>query len=571
MKYNNFELVKSRIDFRKHLEKHEDLHVNSAGLRGYHNHEDSKAKDCFQYYEETDSYFCFHCKEGGDLITYEMNRLNLPTEWDALKSLASDYNITLHTHKEDVKSDEFIKNQERGRLVSEILKEACIYYHSKLQDVHIEWLTSRGFTDATISKNLIGYALKSKDSLYKHIKSRFPDVEDELLLSTGLFAYVDGKFTDHFKGRVIFPTFSTSKKDVCYMTGRDFIGNQNAKYKHLRLRDTDDVVRKSMWNMHSISDTSKPIIICEGTIDALLVDQEFGDRYAVVSPFGSQLSKDNIEFLSSVVQEKSSEYETFNFIILNDTDRSGMSGAVKSGKLLSKQCEEKLRIKHGYSKDASIADRKAAIKSAKKEMPLVELTILRKPPYIDKIDAADFIVSGKKDELEYWIEASVSLSYIEKYKDRDPIRFFDNPKGYNFRPKYLVDEILFEGRFFQCAADTLYQYKSDGSGGFYTDKDTESTVRKIVNRKLGKQKGIQRATEIVNLLKVGLYFEPIIDTNNITDPNEINFRNGILNSSTMDFRSSTVDDLFLYQLPVCYKKDAKCDNFDRFVSEVLPG
>jgi putative DNA primase/helicase len=50
----------------------------------------------------------------------------------------------------------------------------------------------------------------------------------------------------------------------------------------------------------------------------------------------------------------------------------------------------------------------------------------------------------------------------------------------------------------------------------------------------------------------------------------INFKNGILDINTFEFREATPDDLFTYQLDVDYDPEALCPNIDRFTHEILP-
>ena len=559
------EIIKSRVSIGQHLLKYENLERFGNRLQGEHSKHESKNKMCLAVYPDSDSFHCFHvgCTANGDIINYEMDRLGCDFK-DACESLAQEYSIELPTGgppltEEQKKEREVAK--ERRTTVAGLLNATAQFYHDSLGDKR-EYFVSRGFRDDTIDDNLLGYAGGVKNSLYTHLKQLCDD--DDILLSTGLVYKQDnGIIIDSLINRYVFPYYQNNMRDVSYFIGRDATGKSKAKYKKLRVNGSHKAVEHVLWNAHSVKDNDKPILVCEGIVDAILVKQEFDKDFYVVSPVTTRINSPDIDRISDLLSQRQHK-----IIFLNDNEdnNAGTQGALDTAEKVNKAVAEKLGKKLGYSNKLSKTKQEMIAKEIKKSMPIIQIATLRKPPYQDKIDAADFIQARKIQELKYWIDAARDVKQVKYYLDDNPQRFFDSPNGRDFRLKYLTDEILYEGRYFITAGDRLHEYKHSNGGGFYSSKSCEADIVKLAKRKLGKYHGVQRANEVVSSLKM----DKVVDVDSFNRDN-INYSNGILDIETMSLRESTVDDIFINILPVNYDPNATCDNFDRFLSEVVPG
>ena len=557
------EIIKSNVSIEEHIGRFDNLQQRGNILQGDHHKHTSENGICLMVRPDSQSFYCFHCEAGGDIISYEMDRLGVDFK-DACISLAEMYNIELPQGKPLTEEEQKERKQakERRNTVAGLLNAACEFYHDNLGE-HREYFEKRGFKAEIIDNHRLGYADGNRKSLYNHLTQFCSD--DDMLESTGLF-YRDkqsGKLSDSLNERYIFPYFINNIGDVSYFIGRDATGKHKAKYHKIRVNGSDDAVEHVLWNGHSIKNNDKPIIVCEGIVDALLVKQEFDKKYYVVSPVTTRINAPDIDRITDLLSQRKHK-----IIFLNDNEdnQSGTQGALDTADKVLKSVVEKLQKKFNYDPNANEKTRNEISGKIVAVLPEILIATLRKPSYQDKVDAADFIQARKIQELEYWIEAARSVKQVKEYLNDDPQRFFDAPKGRDFRLKYLTDEVLYEGRYFITAGDKLHEYKHKDGGGFYDGRTCEAEIVKLAKRKLGKYHGVQRANEVVASLKI----DKVVDVDNFNRKN-INYNNGILDISTMKLRKSTVDDIFINILPVNYEPDAECPNFDKFLSEVVPG
>jgi len=500
---------------------------------------------CLVVYDE--SFYCFHCHVGGDVIAYEQDRLGCDFN-DAVRSLADTYNIPLIEGEALSEEEKQAREQAKARLntIAGLLNAAAAFYHSNLGK-HREYFRERGFTDETIDKHKLGFALGGT-KLLKHLRQFCTD--ENVLLGTGLFFKDDhGALKESFYNRYMFPYVCNNQGDVSYLIGRDATGKAKAKYKKLRERDTDPSVEHILWNAWQVRDNEKPIVVCEGIVDAMLCEQEFGDWYYVISPVTTRINKHDVERISDVLSQRH-----HRVIIVNDNEanHAGLQGALDSA--LKVAGAVKVQLQNSLSSQSEIKDR----------MPDIRIATLRKPPYREKVDCADYIQCGRVKELAYWIEAARPPQAVLKYIKNDPLRFFDIPsKERGYRTKYLVDEIRQEGRYFLTAGDTLHCYSHVNGGGYY--KECERDMKVLASEKLGIYSGRERVNEAIWSLALD---ESVDDTQ---PPKLVNLKNGVLDVDNLKLRKSSVDDLYLYQIPVEWSLDARCPKFDKFLSEVSAG
>jgi hypothetical protein len=95
---------------------------------------------------------------------------------------------------------------------------------------------------------------------------------------------------DKYIGRIIIP-FYDKKNKIYYYQARDLIGN-DPKYLN-RIQDKD----KALYNIHNI-DTTKPVIVLEGIIDSLFVNNSLAVIGLALSEYIiDKLSKLNVHYL----------------------------------------------------------------------------------------------------------------------------------------------------------------------------------------------------------------------------------------------------------------------------------
>jgi len=96
----------------------------------------------------------------------------------------------------------------------------------------------------------------------------------------------------------------------------------------------------------------------------------------------------------------------------------------------------------------------------------------------------------------------------------------------------------------------------------------KTKIQELTRKVLGYIYTPQRVNKIIAKIEADTLIDEddFFNTNNI---NEIPVQNGILNLITLELEEFTPKKIFFNKLPVKYDVDAKCENIDKFLSEVL--
>ncbi|MGC8747194.1 MAG: CHC2 zinc finger domain-containing protein, partial [Candidatus Saccharicenans sp.] len=135
-----------------------------VGLCPFHSEKDPS----FTVDEEKQLFHCFGCGIGGDLFSLVMEKENM-TFPEAVRLLAEKYHIPLPESRTSYKE---AKLEEK---IFEINEKALNYFRNNLLKTQegkraLEYLRGRKFTEETIKKLRLGYALNSWDSLFQNFK-----------------------------------------------------------------------------------------------------------------------------------------------------------------------------------------------------------------------------------------------------------------------------------------------------------------------------------------------------------------------------------------------------------------
>ena len=245
-----------------------------------------------------ESWKCFGCGKGGDIFTFVMERDNLPFG-EALTLLASKAGVVLdeRSKAEDVR---------RARL-RDVLEGAVSFYHAiltthDLGTPALEYLRSRGFTDATIESERLGWAPESWDACSKALAAKrgaTPEEMEAVGLTTersgGRGAY------DRFRARIIFPIRDASGK-ITGLGGRllpadDARGDHGPKYLNSAATPLFDKSRTLYLIDKAKSGIRKrgTAVLVEGYTDALMAHQSGFDN--VVASMGTALTPAQVALL----------------------------------------------------------------------------------------------------------------------------------------------------------------------------------------------------------------------------------------------------------------------------------
>ena len=539
------EAIRSQIDIANHIRQYEELKTERNEQVGAHNH-NSQGKRCLHVYTETNTFYCFHCHAGGDVVAYEANRLNLPWE-QAIDALINAYNLSPPNETPQQRQVRIKKIAERVP-VQQLMLEAFKLYHNNLSEGHRDYLRLRGLTDETIDTNLIGYAPPDGrwlvNELYKHTHNK----DKDQMLGTGLFfSNSNGTLKDRYENRFVIPYWKFGQ--IVFSTGRACYEADPKKYvKHLTKNDkfpfvADSAVQHIVWGEDQIRPYAE-IIVAEGIIDALLAKQEFGENHTILSPTGTTWSNKQIEQLT----EKTAKVKSITFVADAERSGAGESGAIRTmQKILSAweqlKKDSPQKFNQVQNKDKKTKDDPDTIPY----IPMLKMARLRRAPELQKIDLADYITTGKKDELQYWIQAAKSIQYERERENKNPIRFFNESKHGGFVSKRIADEIRLNNEFFMYAAGNLYRYDK----GVYRT-DGEEYILSEAQKLLGEFVTDRRRREVVSFIKVEEQ-QKTSDTN--TEKHIINLNNGLFNINTGEIEQHTPNYLSTIRIPVTHKID----------------
>lgn len=285
-------------------------------------------------FPETQSFYCFGCGAGGDVITFIMKIENLEY-MESLRFLAQKAGLPM---PEDVQNDDTAKLKMR---ILEINRKTARFFHSQLYSptgkAGLEYLHNRGFSANIIKKFGIGFAPDTWDSLRNFLR-RQGYTEDELITAYLIARSQKGNLYDVFRNRIIIPIIDL-RGNVIGFGGR-LLGGDGPKY----LNSSDTPVFKKSRNLFSLnfakSAKTRKLILAEGYMDVIAI---FSAGFPnVVATLGTALTKEQARLMGQYADE---------VIIAYDSDSAGQAATHKAINLLSEVGVNTRIIKMGNAKD----------------------------------------------------------------------------------------------------------------------------------------------------------------------------------------------------------------------------
>lgn len=270
----------------------------------------------------------FSSGKGGNAVTFLMEHEHF-TYPEAIKYLAKKYNIEI---EETERTDEE-KAQENAKESLYLVSEYANTYFQKVlhktdqgKAIGLSYFKERGFTEETIKKFQLGYALDewqafTDDALGKGYKLEF-------LEATGLTIVKEQKRFDRFKGRVMFPIHSMSGRILGF--GGRILTNDKKAAKYLNSPESE-IYHKSkilyglFFAKQSIAKEDNCFLV-EGYTDVIQFHQT-GIKN-VVSSSGTALSADQVRLINRL---------TNNITVLFDGDAAGIRASIRGIDLILEQ------------------------------------------------------------------------------------------------------------------------------------------------------------------------------------------------------------------------------------------
>lgn len=273
----------------------------------------------FVVYPETQSFYCFGCGAGGDVITFIKKISNLEYV-EAVKLLASRVGMPM-PNKED-------KAGEMRRKVLAINRDAARYFYDQLNKPTPEaalareyWRKRRGLSDDTIRRFGLGYAPDSYSDLLHYLKGR--GYNEEELLESGLVRRSEkGNLYNLFRHRMITPIIDLRGNVIAF--GGRVLDDSKPKY----INSPETVVYKKSRTLFALNiakrSTSRRYILCEGYMDVISMHQAGFDT--AVCACGTALTPEQVKLIGEYADE---------VILSYDSDEAGQKAAARSLELFA--------------------------------------------------------------------------------------------------------------------------------------------------------------------------------------------------------------------------------------------
>lgn len=311
--------LKYRCDIESVVSKYVNLRRSGRGFVGlcpFH----SEKTPSFHLYPENQSFYCFGCETGGDVITFIRKIENLDYV-EAVQFLAQMAGLEMPAQEEDHNGEAAL----RARIL-EINRKAALFFHRCLLSPQgragLDYFTRRRLEPHTITHFGLGYAPDSWNALTDHLRSQ--GYRDDEMAASALVgrSRQTGRCYDLFRNRVIFPIIDL-RGNVIAFGGRVL---DDSKPKYLNSNDTP-VFKKSrcLFALNFAKNgKAEHLILCEGYMDAIALHQA-GFTNAVAT-LGTALTPEQARLMTRYAKE---------VVVSYDSDEPGRNAARRAIGLLT--------------------------------------------------------------------------------------------------------------------------------------------------------------------------------------------------------------------------------------------
>jgi len=364
-------------------------------------------------------YKCFGCGKSGNSISFLMEHEKY-SYVEALRWLANKYNIKIEERETSPEFKALQLTSDSLFIINNFAKEFFINALMKGEegnDIALSYLKERGFREDIIQKFELGYNPMAKDEFSKAaIDGQY---SKDLLLKSGLVVNREDKFSDNYRGRIIFPIHNQSGKILGF--GARVIKTNEKSPKYINTPENEIYIKSKIlygaYFARTAIDKANECLLVEGYTDVVSLHQAGIEN--VVASGGTSLTPDQLKLIKKY---------TNNLTIIYDGDGAGVKAALRG---LDLALEEGLDVKLVLIPDKEDPD-----------------------SYVNKIGSAafiEFIQREKKDFILFQLEISLQEAGNDSSKKSvivnqiaDTISRINKTEEFTRRQDYIkrVSEIL---------------------------------------------------------------------------------------------------------------------------------
>lgn len=312
------EEIKERCDIEEVISRYVNLKragSNYSGSCPFH----SERTPSFTVFPATQSYYCFGCGAGGDVVSFVMNIENL-SYIEALTLLADRAGVKLPT---DSVGGQTTVSRNR---IFEMNREAARFYRDRLFDERAgkqtrDYLIRRGLSSAIIKRFGLGYAPEGFE-MSNYMRKKGYTTEELVAGFLSKYSERTGKPYDMFRGRVMFPIIDTSGRVVAF--GGRIMGDGEPKY----LNSSDTPAFKKSKTLYALNYAKEhcadELILCEGYMDVIALHNAGVEN--AVATLGTALTSEQARLMAK---------HTKRVVICYDSDEAGKRAASRAIDLLT--------------------------------------------------------------------------------------------------------------------------------------------------------------------------------------------------------------------------------------------
>ena len=291
--------------------------ANIKGLCPFHN----EKTPSFTVFPATQSFYCFGCGAGGDVITFIMKYQNLDYA-DAVEYLAAraGINIPVSTFGEEEKGPSRKRILEMNVCAARYFREMLFSPEGKAGLDYL--LQKRKLSPAIIRRFGLGFAPDSPFAMLDYMRKQgYTDEE----LRAGYFEAVSQRTNrpySIFRNRVMFPIINSAGSVIAF-GGRVM---DDSKPKYLNTNDTPAYKKgKNLFALNYAKDCcGERLILCEGYMDVIALHAA-GFGFAVAG-LGTALTSDQARLIAKYTKK---------VILTYDSDEAGQRATERAISLLS--------------------------------------------------------------------------------------------------------------------------------------------------------------------------------------------------------------------------------------------
>lgn len=313
--------LNDKIDIEQVVSAHVSLKRRGktlVGLCPFHN----EKTPSFTVYPESNSFYCYGCGAGGDIISF-VRRMDNLDYIEAVKAVAQMAGVPM---PEDGYDDTFSKK--RMRLLS-ANREAARFFNDCLMNPAnrkaLDYFLNRGLSINTIRRFGLGYAPDGWHELINHMRSLGFSEEELVLANLARRSEKDGKTNcyDNFRNRVMFPIIDLRGNVIAF--GGRVMDDSKPKY----INTSDTLVYKKSNGVFALNfaknANDNKLILVEGYMDVIALHQA-GFTNAIAC-LGTAFTNEQANLLSRYADE---------ILICYDNDGAGRTATARALEVLGR-------------------------------------------------------------------------------------------------------------------------------------------------------------------------------------------------------------------------------------------